>query len=144
MYRIVVRSMACAPATSVTPSPGRYILYTFNEGFTEQVGFLLIEGELTQVASRQDELWIPDVRKSDARVPARAVSVLNDIWDRYPVTYERYPSGLTINLPTFRQTFLLPLMGDLLVVYWVRSVGDPAVCQREVAAFLVDCISLSH
>jgi len=45
----------------------QYPLYTFNEGFTEQ-----------------DELWIPDYRESDAHVAARALSVLNDIWDRYP------------------------------------------------------------
>ena len=62
----------------------QFPLYTFQEGFTEQVIFLPIEGETTQVTSLQDELWTPDVHESDAHVDTRALSVLQDIWCRYP------------------------------------------------------------
>jgi len=43
-------------------------LYTFEKGFTEE-----------------DELWTPDDRETDERVDKRALSVLQDIWDKYPV-----------------------------------------------------------
>jgi len=43
-------------------------LYTFNKGFTEE-----------------DELWNPDVRETDEHTNERALSVLQDIWDKYPV-----------------------------------------------------------
>ncbi|KAF9779230.1 phosphoglycerate mutase [Thelephora terrestris] len=41
--------------------------FTFERGFTEE-----------------DELWTPDNRETDEHVDARALSILDHIWDRYP------------------------------------------------------------
>ena len=60
-------------------------LYTFEKGFTEEVSSLVAERESIQVSFLQDELWTSDVRETDEHVNARALSVLQDVWDKYPV-----------------------------------------------------------
>jgi hypothetical protein len=60
-------------------------LYTFNKEFTEEVSSPPTGRESTQVTSLQDELWTPDARETDEHVNERALSVLQEIWEKYPV-----------------------------------------------------------
>jgi len=82
----------------------KYPSFTFNKGFTEE-----------------DELWTPDNRETDEHVDERALSILEHIWDKYPMetyisitAHSGFIGGLTRVVG--RGTYKLPTGGVIPIV----------------------------